>query len=109
MSLQPSVVMIQDWMASSHNTALSLEMIVAGLESLRREDVISVIREEEAGGAGQHRQPRASWPQGRAGGRGRGREDGAGGAPGVSRGQGGARGQGHQRQEGEARPPRQAR
>ena len=53
MSLQPSVVMIQDWMASSHNTALSLEMIVAGLESLRREDVISVIREEEAGGARQ--------------------------------------------------------
>ena len=55
MSLQPSVAMVQDWLASSNNTALSLEMIIAGLESLGRQDVISVIR-EEAGSAGQEAQ-----------------------------------------------------
>ena len=47
MSLQPSVAMVQDWLASSNNTALSIEMIIAGLESLHRQDVISVIKEEE--------------------------------------------------------------
>lgn len=47
MSLQPSVMMLTDWMTSSKNTSLSLEMIIAGLEQLGRHDVISVIREEE--------------------------------------------------------------
>ena len=47
MSLQPSVAMVQDWLASSNNTALSIEMIITGLESLHRQDVISVIKEEE--------------------------------------------------------------
>ena len=42
-SLQPSVMMLTDWMASSKNTSLSLEMIIAGLEQLGRHDVISVI------------------------------------------------------------------
>ena len=40
-------MMLTDWMASSKNTSLSLEMIIAGLEQLGRHDVISVIREEE--------------------------------------------------------------
>ena len=47
MSLQPSLMMMTDWMSSSKNTSLSLEMIIVGLEKMSRFDVVSVIREEE--------------------------------------------------------------
>lgn len=45
MSLQPSVMMMNDWMTTSKNTSLSLEMVISGLEHLGRHDVVSVIRE----------------------------------------------------------------
>ena len=45
MSLQPSVIMMTDWMTTSKNTSLSLEMIISGLEQLGRHDVVSVIRD----------------------------------------------------------------
>ena len=45
MSLQPSVMMMADWMTTSKNTSLSLEMVISGLEHLGRHDVVSVIRE----------------------------------------------------------------
>ena len=46
-SLNPSVLLLNDWFGSSHNTPLSLEMVVACLEEMERVDVIEVIREEE--------------------------------------------------------------
>jgi len=46
-SLNPSVLLLSDWFGSSHNTPLSLEMVIACLDELKRGDVVEVIREEE--------------------------------------------------------------
>ena len=45
--LNPSILLLTDWFSSSHNTPLSLEMVVSCLEELKRSDVIEIIREEE--------------------------------------------------------------
>ena len=68
-SLNPSVLLLSDWwetwffchlqyqstlidnisirFGSSHNTPLSLEMVIACLDELGRGDIVEVIREEE--------------------------------------------------------------
>ena len=46
-TLQPSLHLFQDWLASSGNTKLSIEMLCACLEDIKRHDVVEIIQESE--------------------------------------------------------------
>jgi len=46
-TLDPSLTLIKDWLSSSGNTRLSLEMLGACLEELGRKDVADIITDYE--------------------------------------------------------------
>ena len=46
-TLQPSRALFQDWLSSSGNTKLSIEMLCACLEEIKRHDVVEIIMEFE--------------------------------------------------------------
>jgi hypothetical protein len=46
-TLEPSLALIRDWLTSSGNTKLSVEMLCACLEEIKRHDVVEVIMDAE--------------------------------------------------------------
>jgi len=46
-SLDPCLTLLKDWISSSGNTRLSVEMLCACLEETGRKDVVEIIIEEE--------------------------------------------------------------
>ena len=49
--LNPGLALITDWIVSSGNTALSVDMMVTNLEQMQRDDIIEIIQR----GQGQYR------------------------------------------------------
>ncbi len=46
--MQPARWLFKDWLASSGNTKLSVEMLCACLEDIKRNDVVEVIMDVES-------------------------------------------------------------
>lgn len=46
--LNPSLALLTDWIITSGNTSLSVDMLIAFLEKMNREDIVEII--EKANG-----------------------------------------------------------
>ena len=46
-TLEPSLSLFRDWLATSGNTKLSVEMLCACLDEIKRGDVVEVIMDAE--------------------------------------------------------------